>query len=275
MRIQTLPYLLLGLFLLAWYSPAPAQDPQWAQKMFEKLDHDFGIVPSGADLKYRLKITNKYQQQVHILGVASSCGCTAAKPLKDTLASEESTYLDISMDTRRIQQLKETSLTVTFDQPLYAQVRIPVKAYVNPDVLLSPGAAQFGAIPRGKDELRRIGIVYAWRGKSAITDAVSKNPNVGVKLVETRRDSFTIHYELHVTIKGSAPLGELRDQVTLATDDPANPSIPVLVEARVEPEFSISPELVPFGTLVPGQRKTLNIVARGKRPFTIEKIESE
>src|SRR5262249_45979840 len=55
----------------------------------------------------------------------------------------------------------------------------------------------------------------------------------------------------------------------------ANPSIPVLVEARVEPEFSISPDLVPFGTLAPGERKTLNIVARGKRPFTIEKIESE
>src|SRR5262249_26517167 len=119
------------------------------------------------------------------------------------------------------------------------------------------------------------GIVYAWRGKSTITEAASKNPNVGVKLVETRRDSFTIHYELHVTIKGGAPLGELRDQVTLATDDPANPSIPVLVEARREPEFSISPELGSFGTLAPGERRKLNIVARGRKPFTIEKIESE
>src|SRR5579871_3267869 len=180
MRIQTLPLFLLVPMLLAWLAPLRAQDPQWAHKMFEKLDHDFGVVPSGADLKYKLKVTNKYQQQVHILSVSSSCGCTAAKPLKDTLASEESTYLDISMDTRRFQHLKETALTVTFDQPLFAQVRIPVKAYINPDVLLNPGAAQFGPITRGKDELRRIAISYAWRGKSAITDAVSKNPNVVV-----------------------------------------------------------------------------------------------
>jgi hypothetical protein len=266
MRIQTLPRLLLGLCLLMWCPQARAQDPQWAHKMFEKLDQDFGIVPSGADLKYRLKITNKYQQQVHIASVASSCGCTAAKPVKDTLASEESTYLEISMDTRKYQHLKETSLTVTFDQPLYAQVRIPVKAYINPDVLLNPGAALFGSVPRGSDTLRRIAILYTWRSRSTITEAVSKNPNVLAKLVETRRDAVTIHYELHVTIKGTTPLGELRDQVTLVTDDPANPSIPVLVEARVEPEYAISPELVSFGTLAPGERKTLNIVAAAGKP---------
>jgi hypothetical protein len=160
MRIQMLPRLLvgltlLGLFLLATTHTARAQDPQWAHKMFDKLEHDFGIVPSGADMKYRLKITNRYQQQVHISSVASSCGCTAGKPLKDTLASEESTYLDISMDTRKFQLLKETSLTVTFDQPLFAQVRIPVKAYISPDVLLNPGAAQFGPTSRGSDSLRR------------------------------------------------------------------------------------------------------------------------
>jgi len=275
MRIETLPRLLLGLTLLAWSHQAHAQDPQWAHKMFEKLDQDFGVVPSGADLKYRLKITNKYQQQVHILSVASSCGCTAAKPLKDTLASEESTYLDITMDTRKFQFLKETALTVTFDQPIYAQVRIPVKAYINPDVVLNPGAAQFGPVPRGSDTLRRIAVAYVGRGRSTITDAVSKNPNVVVKLVEARRDAVSIHYELHVTVKGTAPLGDLRDQVTLVTDDPNNPSIPVLVEARVEPEYAISPELVSFGTLGPGERKTMNIVARGKKPFVIEKIESE
>ena len=50
-------------------------------------------------------------------------------------------------------------------------------------------------------------------------------------------------------------MGELRDQVTLTTDDPANPSIPVLVEARVEPEYAISPELVSFGTFAPENAK--------------------
>src|SRR5207302_2700062 len=84
-----------------------------------------------------------------------------------------------------------------------------------------------------------------------------------------------LHYELHVTIKATAPLGELREQVSLVTDDPANPSIPVLVEARVESDYTVSPDIISFGILAPGEQKTMKIVVRGKRAFTIEKIESE
>src|SRR5260370_31003613 len=96
-----------GVGGLAGAGEAGAQDPQWAAKMFDKLDQDFGIVPSGADLKARIKITNKYQQTVHIAGVSSSCGCTAAKPAKDTLANDESTFLEVTMDARKVTQLKE------------------------------------------------------------------------------------------------------------------------------------------------------------------------
>jgi hypothetical protein len=277
MRSQAWCGVLFGLILMGSGSHAHAQDPQWAHKMFDKLDIDFGNVPSGADLKYRLKVTNKYQQTVHIVGVGSNCGCTAAKPSKDTLGSEESAYIDITMNTRKFSLLKETVVTVTFDQPLPTNVQVRVKAFINPDVLLNPGAAEFGAISKGTDELRRLVLVYTGRGTSMIKEAVCKNPNVLAKLVETRRDAFTIHYELHVTIKGTAPLGDLRDQITLVTDNPANPNIPVLVEAKIEPEYVVTPELVSFGTLVPGERKPLNIVVRGPKtkPFLIDKIESE
>jgi hypothetical protein len=276
MRSQMLRGVLLGLFLLAGGTQGRAQDPQWAHKMFDKLDIDFGSVASGADLKYRVKVTNKYQQTVHIAAVASNCGCTAGKPSKDTLASEESTYIDITMNTRKFTLLKETVVTVTLDQPLLANVPIRVRAFINPDVLLNPGAAEFGTIPKGTDEVRRLSIVYA-SGGTIIKEAVCKNPNVLAKLVEVRRDAFRINYELHVTIKGTAPLGDLRDQITLVTDSQAHPNIPVLVEAKIEPEYVVTPELVSFGTLVPGERKSLNIVVRGPKmkPFLIEKIESE
>src|SRR5579859_7893713 len=137
MRFRIVCGLAWGLALLVLSGKAQAQDPQWAHKMFDKLEQDFGVVPSNADLKHRIKITNKYQQTVHIAGVASSCGCTIGKPTKDTLASEETAYLELTMDTRRFRQLKETTVTVTFDQPIYSQVQIPVRAFINPDVLVN------------------------------------------------------------------------------------------------------------------------------------------
>jgi hypothetical protein len=277
MRLKVVYVLLLGLAALAAADRAGAQDPQWAHKMFDKVDHDFGVVPSNADLKYRLKITNKYQQTVHIANVQSSCGCTAGKPSKVTLASEEVAWLDLSMDTRRFRGHKETTVTVTFDQPLFAQVQIPVRAFINPDVILNPGAFEFGPISKGADSPLRMVVVYNGRGQSVIKEAICKNPNVAVKMNLMRQEPFSLTYELNVTIKGTTGLGDLREQVTLLTTDPNNPQIPVLVEAQVMPEFVVTPDIVSFGNLAPGERKEIQIVVRSikKQPFAIEKIESE
>jgi hypothetical protein len=49
--------MLLGILAaLTAADRAHAQDRDWALKVFEKLEHDFGAVPSNADMKYRLKI---------------------------------------------------------------------------------------------------------------------------------------------------------------------------------------------------------------------------
>jgi hypothetical protein len=274
MNIKTVHMLLCGLMFALCASRASAQEATWAEKMFEKRDHDFGVVARGADAKYRLKLTNKYQQAVHIASVTTTCGCTAAKPSKDTLASRESAYIEIVMDTRKFTHDKNSSVTVVVDQPLYAEVRIPIHAYIRTDVVLSPGAAEFGPITKGADEVRKIAVAYAGRGNWKIKDVISKNPNVTAKVVETRRDATNVNYDLSVVVKGSVPLGELRDQLTIVTDDAGNPYIPVLVEGRVEPEYVVT-DVVSFGNLVPGEKKTMNVMVRGKNPFLIEKFESE
>ncbi len=275
MKIKTLQMLLLGLAVLVGGGRANAQDTNWAAKMFDKLEHDFGVVARGADTRYRLKITNKYQPAVHIAEVKTSCGCTAAKPSKDLLASLETAYIEITMDTKKFQQQKNSSVTVVIDQPQYAEVRIPISAYIRPDVVLTPGGADFGPVARGAAQERKISVAYAGRGNWKIKDVSSKNPNVATRVVETRRDATNVNYDLYVSLKETAPLGELREQLTLVTDDASNPYIPVMVTGRVEADYSVSPELVSLGVLSPGERRTVNVVVRGKKPFSIEKIESE
>lgn len=274
MKLKTMYAAVWGLAWLGAAANAHAQGG-WAEQMFEKLDHDFGVVARGADAKYRLAIKNKFVQPVHIQNIKTSCGCTAAKPSKESLASNETAYIEITMDTRKFTHQKDSSVTVTFDAPQFAEVRIPVKAYIRTDVVLTPGGAEFGSVTKGADSERKIAIAYAGRDNWTIRNVISKNPNISAKVAETGRGSGRVNYDLMVTIKGDAPTGELRDQVTLVTDDPNNPNIPVLVEARVETEYTVNPEIVSFGNLSPGEKKTINIVVRGKKPFSIDKIESE
>ena len=255
--------------------PALAQPGSWAEPLFEKLDHDFGIVARGAETKYRLKLTNKFPDAVHILSATTLCTCASARPQQHTIAPGETAFIEISRDTKKYKGQRDTTLVVAFDRPQFAEVRIPIKAYIRTDVVLTPGGAEFGSVSRGQPAERRINIAYAGRPNWNIKEVINKNKNLDVQLKETGRNGPTASYDLVVTLKESAPRGELRDQVTLVTDDPANPLIPVLVDAKVETEFSVNTELVDFGTLPPGGRRTINVIVRGKKPFTIEKIESE
>jgi len=275
MRFRSLPIAFWGLVLLAVHSTAFAQNGRWAEGLFSELSHDFGVVARGADVKHRFKVTNNLRQPVHIADVTTSCGCTSAKAEKNSLAVGESTYIEIVMNTVKFEGHKPSSFTVIFDQPSHAEVRIPTESYIRRDVVLTPGGAQFGTVQKGQGAERTIAIAYAGRSDWKIRDVISKNPNVQAKVVETQRAGGNVKYDLRVTLKEGAPLGVFRDQLSLVTNDASAPYIPVLVDGQVEAEYSVSPELVSFGTLAPGERKTVNVIVRGKKPFKIEKIESE
>ena len=58
MNFKTMRMLATGLAVGLWGMQASAQAADWAEKMFEKLNHDFGVVARGADARYRLKFTN-------------------------------------------------------------------------------------------------------------------------------------------------------------------------------------------------------------------------
>ncbi|MCY2965881.1 MAG: DUF1573 domain-containing protein [Planctomycetota bacterium] len=281
MRVATTCRSLLAVLVLGIATSLPAQVPAekqrypWAEKMLSALEHDFGVVARGADTRHRIEITNLYKEDVHIQQITTSCGCTAVRPSKDTLASLEKAYIEITMDTKKFMNEKNSSVTVVFDKPLYAEVRIPIKAYIRSDVVITPGGAEFGGVAHGAEVERKIGISYAGRPEWKIRDIVNKNNHLAVRLQETNRANNRVNYDLFVTLKGTAPRGDFRDQITLVTDDSGNPQIPVMIDARIEDEFTVNPTVVDFGTLAPGAQATKNIVVRGKKPFKVAKIENE
>lgn len=266
---------LFGVILTVATAAADAQELNWAQKMFEKQSHDFGVVARGAEVIYRLKLKNIYQQTVHIANVRTSCGCSAASPSTDTLQSLEEAYIQISMDTRRFTREKNSKVIITFDQPRYEEVVIPIHAYIRTDVVFTPGAAEFGAIAQGTPQERRIEVAYAGRADWTIRDVQTNNPHISATFVETQRSGGRVNYDLVVQLSPDAPAGLLREQILLITDDQNSPKVPLLVEAKIEPEITVTPDPVSLGVMRPNERKTVNVVLKGRKPFTVDKIESE
>ncbi len=247
----------------------------WAQKMFEHQKIDFGTIAKGSDARFQLKLTNLYKEDVHISNVKTTCGCSAATPAKTTLTSLEATTIEITMDTQRFSHRKDSNVIITFDLPFPAEVRIPITSYIRTDVVLTPGAANFGAVEKGVGGAMKIQLNYAGRPDWAITEIINRNEFISAKAVEISRAPDKVSYELQFTVAPETPVGNLRSQITIVTNDTAGQTVPILVEAKIESDITVTPEVVSLGMMVPGQAKTVNVVLRSKKPFAIEKIECD
>ena len=247
-----------------------AQNNDWAKKMFDKLSHDFGKVARGADVQYRFRVKNIYKQTVHISNVRTTCGCSAATPTKRTLKTYETADIIVTMNTQKFLRQKDSNLIITFDKPLFATVRIPIRAYIRPDVVLRPGSVKFGAIEQGKSFRKSLSIAYAGRRDWKIERVKINSPYLSGTVKQISRSGGRVRYQLSVTLKPGAPVGILREQIVLVTNDANSPFVPVAVTAHVESEFTVT--TAPLGTVKPGQKKVFNVVIRGRRPFRVDKL---
>jgi len=243
--------------------------------MFDQRTIDFGVVARGSDAIARVKITNLYKQPVHITDVRTTCGCSAGKPTKTSLESLEEGFIEVTMDTRKFTRRKDSNVIITFDAPLHAEVRIPITAYIRTDVVFDPGSVAFGAVELGKEATRKIRLQYAGRDDWHVKEIRSRSESVVAKAVELTRGGGRVEYDIVVRLAPDAPVGPVREQLTVITDDQNSPQVPLLVEANVEADVMVTPAIVSLGVMKPGEAKQFNVVIKGKHPFQIDKIECD
>jgi hypothetical protein len=267
---QTLVALIVAAFGV---NPAPAQQP-WAEKMFkEGLNHDFGSVPRGAQLSHRFVLTNIYAVRMEITSVKSGCGCVTAKAAKVSLEPRESTTIDVTMDARRFTGLKTVGITVTVGPDYISSAQLRVSANSRADIVFNPGQVSFGTVTRGQPASQVIDVEYAGVLEWQVTEASAKDLPVEVSLGELYRRPGQVGYRVRVTLKPDAPIGALKGDLFLKTNDPASPILPVLVEGVVQSNLTVSPATVSLGAVKIGETVTRRVVVRGNKPFRVLGVE--
>ncbi|HEX4128966.1 MAG TPA: DUF1573 domain-containing protein [Pirellulales bacterium] len=242
---------------------------EWAQKMFDTTYHDFGAVARGSTVEFAFKLKNIYQETVHVVAVRSSCGCTTPKVEKDTLKTYEEGSIVASFNTRSFTGQKSATVTVTFDQPYYAEVQLQVTGYIRTDVVLTPPGVDFGAIDLGSATEKKVTLQYAGRDDWKLVGVEPHNDYLSASFVETARSSGQVTYEVTVRLKPDAPAGYMKEQLVLATNDQRAKEIPLDVQARITAPLTVSPGSLFLGALEPGQKVTKQVVVQSKRPFKI------
>jgi hypothetical protein len=250
-------------------SAAPAQG--WAEKMFKNgLTHDFGNVPRGAQLFHRFTITNIYAVRMEITEVKRSCDCVTATPAKKVLEPRETTTIDLSMDAKRFTGAKSVTVRVTVGPEYVSSAELKVTANSRADVVFNPGQVSFGSVTRGQTPTQTIDVEYAGALKWEVREVVvGKDLPFQATAKEWYRRAGQVGYKVQVTLKADVPVGQLREYLYLKTNDPAGPTVPVLVEAVVQSAVTVTPAALSLGTVKAGEALTRRVVVRGARPFKV------
>jgi len=244
---------------------------QWAREMFDHTSHDFGTVARGAKVEHRFTLKNKYKEDIQIERVSSSCGCATTRFTKRPLKTGEEGEIVVAVDTRSFLGRKDTTLTVVFAPPFPAEVQLHTHCFIRRDIVFCPGLVQFSSVRQGRSVTREVSISYAGRHDWRIRSVNNNNPHLEVKLSETSREFGQVKYNMSVRLKDDAPLGYIKDQLVLVTDDPdrVKSRVPIAVEGIVVPAIDVRPSSLMIGILRPGEAATRQLVAHAKTPFRV------
>jgi hypothetical protein len=136
--------LLLGVLL-----GSSAYGQKWADNMFETHGHDFGSVARGAKAEFEFDLSNIYLEDVHIASVRSSCGCTQVRIKNQDLKTYQKSAIIAKINSHSFSGDRGATITVTFDKPFHAEVRLKSKVYIRTDVVFSPDSVQVGQVDEG------------------------------------------------------------------------------------------------------------------------------
>lgn len=260
-----------SLVVLFLSGAAPAQD--WAKEMFAETSKDFGTVAKGAKTEHRFVFRNRYKEDVHVVGVRTSCGCTTPSVTKKDLKTHETSEIVAVFNTKTFVGQHGATLTVTFDKPFRAEVQLRVTGNIRGEVTFEPPFIDLGNVDLGKGVERTVRVTHLGSTPWEIKDVRSVNSNYVVSLSPPRHTGAQSIYDLTLRLRPDCPAGDQKGELLLVTNDARAKQIPMEVQGRVVAEVTVSPQLLALGSVQPGGSVTKNVVVRANRPFKVTGVE--
>ena len=257
-----------------------ASAQNWVSKMFAEKDHDFGTVARGADTVFKFPVKNIYKQDIELVSVRSSCGCTSPSLEHKMLKTGETGYVVAKFNTRTFDGVHGATLTLTVqwnDKGITrtGETQLHVHGNIRSDVVFQPGAIKFEGVDQGSKSEQQVRVTYAGRSDWKITDVRGASDDLEVELTETGRQSGRVTYELLVRMKDIGSAGLLqrttgarhqRRQQPADSDPRRRPRRSRRFRSLPKPSASATSRWAP--------RCPMKVLVRGKKPFKITSVES-
>jgi uncharacterized protein DUF1573 len=217
---------------------------------------NFGTAPSGPPVKHVFKIRNAGTGTLTIDGVTTSCGCTAAKPTRNSLAPGEESDIAVTFDTISEKGPSTRTITVVTNDPKQRQLELTLKGDLRAQVEAAPPFVAFGIVKHGVEKSSRVTIADLVNDKELLQVGPTTNSSANIKVSQEPRTDGKPGAMLSVTVLKSMPVGPFDDTIKVKT---SRAPLNIAVYGTVTGDLTVSPAQVSFG-IVPHHQSALRIV---------------
>jgi hypothetical protein len=241
--------------------------------------YDFGSVLNAVPVAHVFKIHNAGMGTLIIVGVQTSCGCTAAKPTRNQLAPGEDSDIAVTFDTRFDKGPATRTITVSTNDPAAKSIVLTIKGDVKVQVDATPAQVAFGDVKHGTDQTRQVLLNDLVAGTDPtkppqefkVQSMTNASPNI--KVAAAPRTDGKAGAALTVTLLPTMPIGAFDDTIKVAT---SRAPVDITVFGNVQGDITVKPAQVSFG-VVPHRQGTLRfvrLVNAGTRPMKVTGVTS-
>jgi hypothetical protein len=241
--------------------------------------YDFGSVLNAVPVAHVFKIHNAGMGTLIIVGVQTSCGCTAAKPTRNQLAPGEDSDIAVTFDTRFDKGPATRTITVSTNDPAAKSIVLTIKGDVKVQVDATPAQVAFGDVKHGTDQTRQVLLNDLVAGTDPTKPPQEfkvqsmTNASLNIKVAAAPRTDGKAGAALTVTLLPTMPIGAFDDTIKVAT---SRAPVDITVFGNVQGDITVKPAQVSFG-VVPHRQGTLRfvrLVNAGTRPMKVTGVTS-
>jgi len=248
--------------------PGPQPKVQVENPLF-----DFGTATEATMVNHTFKLKNIGKGRLVITNVKTSCGCTAAKPEKNSLGPGEETEISVGFDTHFQKGHQVRTITAFTNDPNTPQALMTIQGVVKQQVSATPSDVAFGKVKQGIEVSKEVIISDLTNRKDPflVTDVTNSNP--AIKVEKLNRPDGKPGALLKVTLTKAMPAGSFDDTINMTTS-----RIPLKVDVfgQVTGDLSLAPAQVSFGIVPHGGEATrmVKLTNEGSKPIKVLGITS-
>lgn len=234
---------------------------------FKEKIWDFGEVSRGEKLIHEFSFVNVGNSPLRILGIHSTCGCTATvTDTTRTYAPGEEGEVRVELDTTHYSGKLVRLVTVMTNLPLLSSYSLTVKAQIKPLIQADPPLVDFGNILAGE----------ASAARKVHVRSLQKGTKLEVSSVRFNKELFQVtwgeqgdEWVLDLRLKKTAPVGFLKEKIVVVNNSLTLREMEIPVRAEIKGNIALTPPYLEFGAVQPGKKKVREFRLKSAHPFRI------